>query len=77
MTERKPAEVFDPREFCREEMAERGMAEAMLPITVTRWLRDADAPLSGPVAFGLSALFGTSRELWRNLETAWQNGRER
>jgi plasmid maintenance system antidote protein VapI len=75
MTERKPAELFDPRSFCREELAARGLAEADLPIGARLWLQGTHA-LSGFAAGQLATAFGTSAGYWLGLERAWQ-GRTR
>lgn len=68
---RKPAEVFDPRDFLDEEMSERGMTETNLPMTVRRW-RDSGGPVTPKVAHALSALLATSPEFWINLDAAWR-----
>lgn len=75
MAERKPAEVFDPREFCREEMDERGLTEAALPWLTRFWLDvdHVDVLMGDEVAAELSDLFGTSMAFWLNLEIVWRS----
>lgn len=70
--ERHPAEVFDPREFVRDEMALRGMTDKGVGATVRSWMAAADAPMTNKVSQALSVLFSTSQDYWRNLDAAYQ-----
>ena len=70
-SERTPAKVFDPREFCRDEMAEDGLTERDLPFDVRRWLTGTH-PMPVGVARQLHYMFGTSPDFWLNLDGLWQ-----
>lgn len=70
-----PAERFDPRQYVREELAARGWGIDQLPAPLWDWWTDPAAPLTDCLAVDLAALFGTSAELWLEMERAWTEGR--
>lgn len=78
MKDRKPAEVFPPGEFIREELEERGWTQADLAKIMGRPLPAVNSIILGKrsvtpdTAVELGSAFGTSAELWLNLESAFQ-----
>ncbi len=72
MSERKPAEVFDPRDFLDEEMAAREMAVEDMPAEVQRWM-DSDEPMPSMAAYQLGMIFDMSMAYWLNLDEAWRS----
>ena len=78
MNDRKPAEVFPPGEFIRDELEERGWTQSDLAKIIGRPLPVVNLIISGrksvtpETAVGLAGAFGTSPEFWLNLETAFQ-----
>lgn len=78
MAMRRPAEVFSPGEFLRDELEERGWTQSDLADIVGRPIGTVNEIIKGKrkitpeTAQGLSAAFGTSAEFWLNLETAYQ-----
>jgi len=78
ITEQTPAEVFPPGEFIRDELEERGWIQADLAKIMGRPLPAVNEIISGKrsitpeTAIALGSAFGTSAELWLNLETAFQ-----
>src|SRR5687767_10841873 len=83
MAMRRPAEVFPPGEFLRDELEERGWTEADLAEILDRPVHEVNEivasarGISPETARGLSAAFGTSPEFWMNLDTAYQLSRVR
>ncbi|MGI8552813.1 MAG: HigA family addiction module antitoxin [Dehalococcoidia bacterium] len=83
MTLRRPAEVFPPGEFLREELEERGWTQTDLaeildrPVRVVNEIIAAKRRISPDTAKGLGAAFGTPAEFWLNLESAYQLWRVR
>lgn len=79
----RPAEVFPPGEFVREELEARNWTQADLaeildrPPRVVSEIISAKRGISPDTAKGLAAAFGTSPELWLNLESAYQLWRNR
>lgn len=77
-TTRRPAEVFAPGVFVREEMEERGWSQTDLseildrPVGLVNELLSGKRSISPETARGLAAAFGTSPELWMNLEASYQ-----
>jgi HTH-type transcriptional regulator/antitoxin HigA len=73
-----PAEAFPPGEFIREELAARGWTQGDLASIVGRPLQAVNEIVNGRKAITaqtarqLAAAFGTSPELWLNLESAWR-----
>lgn len=78
MATRRPAEVFPPGDFLREELAERGWTQADLAEILGRPPRLIDEIILGKrgispeTAKGLADVFGTSAAFWMNLDSAWQ-----
>lgn len=84
MTDRKPAVVYPPGTYVLEEMAERGWDFERLCAECGRgngeWLPEYICGETGvsphvtkSVSRGLARAFGTSAELWLNLDRAWQD----
>jgi len=73
-----PAEVFPPGEFIRDELGERGWTQADLAKIMGRPLPAINEIILGKrtvtpeTAIALGSAFGTSAELWLNLESAFQ-----
>lgn len=78
MALRKPAEVFPPGEFLRDELDERGWTQIDLAQVMNRSGTAVNEIISGKrrispeMAKGLPAALGTTPELWLNLESAYQ-----
>lgn len=83
MAIRRPAEVFAPGEFLRDEIEERGwtqmdLAEVLArPVGLVNEIISGKRGISAETARGLSAAFGTTPEFWMNLEAAYQLSRVR
>ena len=77
-TQRIPAEVFPPGEFIREEIEERGWTQEDLAEILGRPLRLVNEIIMGKrgitpkTANGIAAAFGTSAQLWMNLESMYR-----
>ncbi len=74
----RPAEVFPPGEFVREELEARGWSQTDLaaimdcaPRTVNEIIRGKRS-ITPETAVGLAAAFDTSADLWLNLENAFK-----
>ncbi len=78
MAEHIPAEVFSPGEYIRDELEARGWTQADLAFILGRPLASINKILSGhkaitpQTALGLAEAFGTSAELWLNLEAKYR-----
>jgi addiction module HigA family antidote len=78
-----PAEAFLPGEFIREELEARGKTQADLARVLGRPLQSVNQIINGRKAITarteveLALAFGTSPEVWLNLETAYQLSRAR
>ena len=78
MTERIPAEVFSPGDFIKEEIEARGWTQRDLAAILGRPVQMVNELLSGrkavtsETACGLAEAFGTSAELWLNLESGYR-----
>ena len=77
-TDRRPAEVFPPGDFLREELQERGWTQDDLAaimdkprITVNQIIVGKRA-VTPDTARGLASALGTSAQFWLNLESAYQ-----
>lgn len=83
MNARIAAEAFEPGEYLRDELEERGWSQIELAEVLGRPPRLISEIISGKRAItpetakGLAAAFGTSAQLWMNLETAWQLSKAR
>ena len=76
---RRPvAQIFPPGDFIREEIEERGWTQGTFAEILGRPLQTVNAIINGKkeitpkTAIELAAAFGTSPELWLNLETAYR-----
>ena len=82
-TMRKPAEVFPPGDFLREELEERGWTQEDLAAILGRSVRTVNEIVTGRRAItpenakALAAALGTTPEFWLNLESSWQLWRVR
>jgi HTH-type transcriptional regulator / antitoxin HigA len=78
VSERIPAEVFPPGEYIKEELEERGWTQNDLaevlgrPIQLVNEVILDKRGVTPETAKGLAAAFGTSAQLWLNLDAAWQ-----
>ena len=78
MTTRTPAEVFPPGEFIREELQERGWTQADLarilgrPLSAVNQIINGKKAITADTARQLSEAFGTSAQLWLNLEATYR-----
>lgn len=78
MPNRTPAEVFPPGDFVREELDARGWTQSDLAEILGRPQKTISQIVSGrkavtpETAKGLAEAFGTSAELWMNLESAYR-----
>lgn len=78
MASRRPAEVFPPGDYVREEIEARGWSQADLaeilgrPVAAVYELIAGKRGVSIETAKGLAAAFGTSAEVWIKLDTAYQ-----
>jgi len=78
MTERVPAEVFPPGEYIRDELEERGWTQNDLaeilgrPLQLVNEIILSKRGITPETARGLAEAFGTSAQLWLNLEAAWE-----
>jgi len=76
--ERTPAEVFPPGEFIKEEIEARGWSQVEFaeiigrPPRLISELIAAKRAVTPETAKGLAAAFGTSAQLWLNLESSYQ-----
>ncbi len=81
MSERVPAEVFPPGEFIRDELEAHGLTQADLAYILGRPLQTVNEIIAGRKAItpetakGLADAFGTSADLWMNLESAYRLSR--
>jgi len=73
----RPAEVFHPGEFVRDELATRGWTQATLasiigrPIQVVNRIINGKKAVTPRTATELAAAFGTNPEFWLNLQAAY------
>ena len=71
---RKPAEVFPPGDYIREELEARGWTQGNLAEIIGRSQPAVNELITGKrgitpeTALALSAAFGTSPEFWLNLQ---------
>ena len=74
----QPAEVFPPGEFIRDELEERCWTQSDLAKIMGRSQPAINEIISGKrsitpeTAIALGSAFGTSAELWLNLESAFR-----
>ena len=78
MNARIAAEVFAPGEYLKDELEARGWSQIELAEVLGRPPRliseivSAKRAITPETAKGFAAAFGTSAQLWMNLETAYQ-----
>ena len=78
MTERRPIEAFPPGDFIREEIEWRGWTQEVLAEILGISLRRVNEVIKGKrrvtpeTARALGKAFGTSAELWMNLESTYR-----
>jgi HTH-type transcriptional regulator/antitoxin HigA len=83
METRRPAEVFPPGDYIREELEARGWTQSDLARIIGRTQPGVNDLINGrrgitpETALALSAAFGTSAEFWMNLETVYSLSRVR
>ena len=81
MTERKPAEVFPPGDFIREELENRDWTQGDLaailgrPVQAVNEILKGKKAITADTAHGLGDAFGTGAEYWLNLESAFRLSR--
>lgn len=72
----KPAEVFHPGEFLREELAARGISQRAFakaigrPLQVVNEIVNGKKSVTAETAKLIGVAFGTGPEVWLNLQTA-------
>lgn len=77
MTKRRPAEVFHPGEYLKDELELRGWSQTEFAEIINRPLRLVNEIIKGKrgitpeTAKEFGASLGTSAELWMNLHTAY------
>ena len=77
-TERRPAEVFPPGDFLREELEERGWTQGDLAEIIGKNLRTVNDVVAGKrgisaeTAHALGAALGTSAKFWMNLDAEYK-----
>ncbi len=77
MKDRRPAEVFPPGEFLREELEERGWTQTDFAEILGRPVRLVNEIISGKrgitpeTAKGIGDALGSSPQYWLNLESAY------
>jgi HTH-type transcriptional regulator/antitoxin HigA len=77
----RPAQVFPPGEYIREELEARGWTQSKLAEILGRPFQTINAIVNGKkeitprTAVELGAAFGTSAEVWLNLEMAYRLSR--
>ena len=78
MSYNRPAEVFPPGEYIKDELEARGWSQADLaeimgrPPRLVSELISAKRAVTPETARGLGDAFGTGAEVWMNLESAYQ-----
>ena len=81
MDKQAPAEGFPPGEFIRDFLEGRGWTQADLadvlawPVQRVNQLVQGEGGITVSTAQGLASAFGTTPELWLNLNTAWERHR--
>ncbi len=74
----EPAQVFPPGDFIREELEARGWSQADLarilgrPVQTINMIINARKEITPQTAVELAEAFGTSAQLWLNLEASYR-----
>ncbi|MCB2160602.1 HigA family addiction module antidote protein [bacterium] len=85
MTDRRPAEVFHPGEYLLDELNARGWTQTEFaeiirrPIKLVNEIVNKKRGITPETAQEIAAAFGTSPELWMNLDSAynlWKSDRD-
>lgn len=75
----KPAEVFHPGEFVKEEIEARGWSLETLATASDLKVKTLEEVIAGHrgitpiIALGLSRAFDTGRQIWLNLQRSWDD----
>ena len=75
---RTPAQIFPPGEFIRDELAERGWKQEDLarilgrPLPTVNQIIGGKTAITPETAHELAEAFGTSAEMWMNLESMYR-----
>jgi HTH-type transcriptional regulator/antitoxin HigA len=81
MSPNRPAEVFPPGEFIRDELEERGWTHQELanllncPLSTINEILNGKIAITSEMATGLATAFGTSAEFWHKLDSTYQMSR--
>ena len=73
----KPAEVFAPGEYLRDELAERGWTQTQFakiigrPIQLVNGIINGKTAVTAQTAKEFAAAFGTSAQAWMNLQASY------
>ena len=73
----KPAEVFPPGEYLRDELEARGWTQKQFARIISRPLQTVNGIINGKVAVTaqtakeFAAAFGTTADLWMNLQSSY------
>jgi HTH-type transcriptional regulator/antitoxin HigA len=73
----KPAEVFHPGEFLKDELEARGWTQGQFakvigrPLQVVNEIVNGKKRVTADTAKAIGAAFGTSAELWVNLQATY------
>jgi HTH-type transcriptional regulator/antitoxin HigA len=73
----RPAEVFAPGEYLRDELAARGWTQSRFAEIIGRPLPTVNGIINGKISITaqtakeLGAAFGTSAEMWMNMQIAY------
>jgi HTH-type transcriptional regulator / antitoxin HigA len=71
-------QILPPGEFIREELEARGWTQATFahilgrPLQAINQIINGKKAITAQTAKEIAAAFGTSAEVWMNLEVAWQ-----
>ncbi len=75
-----PAEVFPPGEFIRDELEARGWTQEEFadilgrPLQTVNQIINGKKEITAETARAIAEAFGTSAELWLNLQSAPRSG---
>lgn len=81
MSNFKAAQVFSPGEYLQDELEERGWTQQDFASIIGRPVQAVNEIISGKrsitadTATAIGEVFGTSAQMWMNLETAWRLSR--
>lgn len=73
----QPAEVFPPGEYLRDELAARKLTQSDFAKIIGRPLQTVNGIINGKVSItaqtakAIGAAFGTSAEMWMNMQSAY------